>query len=221
MEYKVYNQSGKPAGKFDLPESVFGLPWNADLVHQVAVSMRSNQRHNKAESLDRGAVSGGGKKPWRQKGTGRARHGSIRSPIWRGGGATHGPTTERNYYKKINKKMRAKALAVVLSQKLRDNELLLVDNLAVDGKTKSAQTILNSLAGVTGFEKLNFKTGRRALVAVPTRSVQANRSFRNIPSATVTEVRNLNPLELLNYKYIVLADPEASLKTLTTRYESK
>src|SRR5262245_26808838 len=129
METKVYNQQGKETGKLKLPEAVFGLPWNGDLVHQVVVSMQANQREGNAHTKGRGEVRGGGKKPWRQKGTGRARHGSIRSPLWRGGGTTHGPSNERNYEKKINKKMKTKALYTVLSQKNRDGEVVLLDQV--------------------------------------------------------------------------------------------
>src|SRR5512135_1972448 len=102
MEAQIYNQKGEQTGKITLPESVFGLPWNGDLVHQVVTSMRSSEREPWAHTKDRGQVAGGGKKPWQQKGTGRARHGSSRSPIWRHGGITHGPITDKNYGKKIN-----------------------------------------------------------------------------------------------------------------------
>ena len=100
METQIYNQKGEVVKKLKLSEEVFALPWNADLVHQVVVSMTSNQRDNIAHTKNRGDVRGGGKKPWRQKGTGRARHGSNRSPIWRGGGVTFGPTNEKNWSKK-------------------------------------------------------------------------------------------------------------------------
>src|SRR5574343_1502152 len=121
METQIYNQKGKSVGKFDLPESVFGLPWNADLVHQVVTAMQANARTPVAHSRTRGEVSGGGKKPWRQKGTGRARHGSSRSPIWKGGGITHGPRNDRIFEREIPKKMRRKALFMVLSEKAKQN----------------------------------------------------------------------------------------------------
>src|SRR5277367_3501327 len=110
METPIYNAQGKKAGSLKLPENIFAVKWNDALMHQVVTSMQSNARTPVAHVKDRGAVSGGGKKPWRQKGTGRARHGSIRSPIWKGGGVAHGPRNERDYSQKVNKKMKRAAL---------------------------------------------------------------------------------------------------------------
>src|SRR5688572_16302299 len=118
MEANIYNKEGKAIGKVQLPEELFGLPWNADLVHQVVVSMQSNARAPIAHTKTRAEVSGTNQKPWQQKGTGRARHGQRISPIWRGGGISHGPRNDRNFEKKINKKMRTKALFTVLSKKM-------------------------------------------------------------------------------------------------------
>ena len=217
METKIYNQSGKATGQMELPKEVFGLKWNANLVHQVITSMMSNARPNVADTKGRGEVQGGGKKPWRQKGTGRARHGSSRSPIWIGGGVTHGPSSERNFKRKINKKMKAKALLTVLSAKLKDGEVILLDDLKLTSpKVKLASVTLANLAK-EGFEKINYKAGKRVIIATPELDENLKKSFRNIGSALVEEVRNLNPLLLLNYKYLVLVGPEESAKQLLAR----
>src|SRR3990167_1999081 len=129
MESVVYNIEGKKAGTITLPDSIFGVRWNADLVKQVADSLMSTKRKPVAHTKNRGEVRGGGKKPWQQKGTGRARHGSTRSPIWIGGGVSGGPRNEKNFDKKINKKMKAKALYTILSAKLKNGEVLFVDDL--------------------------------------------------------------------------------------------
>lgn len=218
MEAKIYNQEGKEKGKIDLPEKLFGLPWNGDLVHQVMTSMLSNSRSPIAHTKDRSEVRGGGKKPWRQKGTGRARHGSSRSPIWVGGGVTHGPRSDKNFSRKINKKMKAKALFTILSQKLRDGEVLFAESVSFDKpKTKEAQAYLNSLAKIAGYEKLVYKTGKRAILALPAKDENVEKSFRNIKSSSLMEVANLNPLDLLNYKYLVVLNPEKGLEALSAR----
>jgi large subunit ribosomal protein L4 len=218
MEAKVYNKEGQEAGKITLTKELFGLPWNADLVHQVLTSMRSNERANIADSKGRGEVRGGGKKPWRQKGTGRARHGSSRSPIWKGGGVTHGPTSERNYERKINKKMKTKALFTLLSAKLRDNEVVFMETFGfTKPQTKEAQITLNNLSKVAGFEKINYKRGRRAFVTMPKIDESTRKSFRNIQSVVVDNVINLSPLDVATYKYVIIAAPKESLEVLNRR----
>ncbi len=190
-------------------EKVWGLAWNADLVSQVVEAMRSNARAGTAAVKDRGEVRGGGKKPWRQKGTGRARHGSSRSPIWRHGGITHGPLTEKVYIKKINKKARAKALSIVLSEKLRKGEVLFVDNIAMkEPKTKEARTVIAALAGVKGFEKLLTKKRNAAYIAVDEKSDAVVKSFSNFGNIELDTVQNMNPVDLLLYKYVVIVSPE-------------
>ncbi len=218
MNAKVYNKDGKVIGETDTPEKIFGLKWNGDLVNQVISSMRSNARSNTAHTKDRSVVSGGGKKPWKQKGTGRARHGSIRSPLWVGGGVTHGPRNERNYFRKVNQKMKNKALFTVLSAKLKDGEVIFIDDLGLNGiKTKNAQTILNNLSKVEGFAPLVYQKGNRAFVAIPSKNDNVVKSFRNIKQATVDEVRNLNPLGVLSYKFLIISHPEKSLNILSSR----
>src|SRR3989344_6775011 len=211
MESKVYNQKGETVGTVSLPATVFGVSWNPDLVHQVMVGMQEGKRLSLAHAKDRGEVSGGGKKPWRQKGTGRARHGSTRSPIWRKGGVTHGPVAERVYGQKINKKMKTRALYTALSAKYRDGELIFVDRLDIDQpKPKLALAMLTNLAAATKAPALLYAQGRRALIAGLRPSSTVTKSFRNIKSVSIDEVRNLNPLDVLTYQYLVLADPEAS-----------
>ncbi|MBI2097921.1 MAG: 50S ribosomal protein L4 [Candidatus Vogelbacteria bacterium] len=218
MEAKIYNQDGKPEGTIDLSESFFNRPWNGDLVHQVVIGLQANARSGRAQTKDRGEVRGGGKKPWRQKGTGRARHGSIRSPLWRGGGVTHGPRAERLYRQKINKKMKRQALAVVLSAKLRAGGILFLKDLQLEAvKTQKAQAVINALSRVKGFNQLNYRQGKRALIAIPERNQNLQRSFRNLPAVAVEEARNLNPLGLLRYRYLVVVDPVRSLETFYGR----
>ena len=205
MESIIYNQKGKEAGKVSLPESVFGLPWNADLVHQVVVGMESNARTNVAHAKNRGDVRGGGKKPWQQKGTGRARHGSIRSPLWVGGGVTHGPRKDENFARKINKKMKAKALYTILSAKFKKGEVLFVDELALRvPKTKEARGVLVSLSKIDGFKTLISKKKNSAYVALASKDVTTEKSFRNFNNLTIDEIRNVSPLDLMKYKYVVI-----------------
>jgi len=210
MEAKVYNQSGKAVGKIELPARVFSAPLRADLVHQVVESMRSNKRAGTADAKGRGDVRGGGKKPWRQKGTGRARHGSIRSPIWVGGGVTHGPLAEKNYKRNITKKMRAQALFSVLSRKFKGGEIVFVDTLELpEVKTKSAAAVMDNLSPVLGKGKI--------LATLFNRNEKAEKSFRNLKQLEVSFLKNLNPVEVLNHKYLLIENPEESVKFLETR----
>lgn len=215
MESLIYNQKGKEAGKIELPKNIFALPWNADLVHQVVVSMASNRRNNIAYAKDRSEVRGGGKKPWRQKGTGRARHGSSRSPLWRGGGITFGPTKERDWTKKINKKMKTKALFTVLSQKARDGEMLFVDNLKFDEpKTKEARIILGEMSKIKGFSDILNKKRNAVCIALGGRNENTEKSFQNFANVALGEVRNINPLDILKYKYLLITNPRESVDFL-------
>ena len=198
MEAILYNQKAENIGKVDLPDGIFNLEMNKDLVHQVVTSQMSNKRQVIAHAKGRGEVRGGGKKPWRQKGTGRARHGSIRSPIWKGGGATFGPTKERNFKKKINKKMARKALFMALSSKAKDKQLLVVDEIKLNNpKTKEMAVILKNLSSLMG----NKPT---TLLILPAMEDKIKRSSKNLPNFSAVEARNLNPLEVLSYKYLVL-----------------
>lgn len=213
METTVYNQKGKEAGKIKIPESVFGVPWNADLVHQVVVSMTSSARHSIANTKTRGEVSGGGKKPWQQKGTGRARHGSTRSPIWVGGGVAHGPRADKNYDRKVNKKAKAKALFTILSKKFRDGEILFIDSLAFPTpKTSDAKEVMMAFSNVKGFEKFATKPKNVAIITVLKKTPTLIKSFKNFGNVEVEEWRTINPVSVLNHKYLVISDPTESFK---------
>src|SRR3954468_24273266 len=129
MEFPLYNQEAEKVGTIELADGIFGLAMNQDLLYQVITSQLANKRQVVAHAKGRGEVRGGGKKPWRQKGTGRARHGSIRSPIWVGGGVAHGPRNDKVFARSIPQKMRNKALAMALSKKLADGEVIFVESL--------------------------------------------------------------------------------------------
>ena len=198
MEYPLYNQKAENIGKVDLPDTIFNLEMNNDLVHQIVTSLRSNKRQVIAHAKGRGEVRGGGKKPWRQKGTGRARHASIRSPIWKGGGVTFGPTKERNFKKKINKKMARRALFMVLSSKAKDKQLFVLDDIRLENpKTKEMAVILKNLSSLMSKKPT-------MLLIMPSMEDKIKRSSKNLPNFSAVEARNLNPLEILSYKYLFL-----------------
>ncbi len=220
LEATVYSQKGTKAGAITLPEKVFGVKWNADLVHQVVVSMMANKRAGTAHTKDRGEVSGGGKKPWKQKGTGRARHGSTRSPLWVGGGTTFGPRNDKDYSKKINKKTRVKALYTVLSRKYALGAMLFLDTLNLGAiKTKDAAEVLTSLAKVASFKKIDSKKKTGALIVLPEANEYVAKSFANLPGATVVSVLDINPAMLLSYRHVVMVNPEAIVSVLAAKMQ--
>ena len=222
LEATVWDASGKSAGTVALPAELFGASWNADLVHQVVVGMQANARPVTAHTKFRGVISGGGKKPWKQKGTGRARHGSTRSPIWRGGGVTHGPRAEKDYTVKINRKMRAAALASVLSKKYQDGEVIFVSPMQFDlPKTKDAKAALVAIAAGAGVADLATKRKNAAVVAFAKKESNVAKSFRNIGSLTLEEARNLNPVDLVTKKYLVIENPSEALPVLQSRLAKK
>jgi large subunit ribosomal protein L4 len=170
----------------------------------------------------RGDVRGGGKKPWQQKGTGRARHGSIRSPIWVGGGVAHGPRNDKNFERKINKKAKAQALYSILSRKLKDGEILFVDSMNIPApKSKEAKNIISSLSKVKGFEKLRTKSTNAAIIALDKKTEALSKSFRNFANVSVEEFRNINPVSILNHSYLIVTNPEVSLKLLSGKTKSQ
>ncbi len=203
MNVKVYNQKGEEVGEARLPKEIFEIKMNSDLVHQVVLAQMANKRQLTAKTKDRGEVRGGGGKPWRQKGTGRARVGSNRSPIWRGGGVTFGPTAERVFKKKITKKMRRKALFMVLSAKVEKKLLLVLDDLKIEKiKTKLVKKVL---------DKLFLKKGS-GLIALAKLDKNVILAARNIPKTDTVQAKDLNILDLLSYKYLVM--PKEAIKII-------
>jgi len=210
MKITIYNQQGKETDTILLPKEIFDVKINPDLVHQVVVSQMANRRMVIAHTKTRAEVRGGGRKPWRQKGTGRARAGSIRSPLWRGGGVTFGPSKERIFKKKIPKKMRKKALFMVLSGKVKNNLLILLDKLKTEqAKTKWMVEIL---------KKLPCK-GESTLIALPEYDKNIILAARNLPEVDTIWARNLNSLDLLNFKYLIM--PKEAVKIIKETFLKK
>jgi large subunit ribosomal protein L4 len=217
LEAKIYNQKGETEGMISLPEKVFGAKWRADLVHQVVEGMRSNKRAGTADTKGRGEVRGGGKKPWRQKGTGRARHGSIRSPIWVGGGVTHGPLSEKNYKRKISKKMRSQALFSTLSKKLKDGEIIFVNSLSQNKiKTKEGAKVIADLTKGAGL-KVSKTKNPKILINFFDKEEKTLKTFRNLNGVEIAFIKDLNPLTSLSYKYLLIENPEKSVEFLSKK----
>lgn len=202
MKLNVYNQAGEATGTLELNSAIFGrVEIKPEVVHQVVTAMLSNRRNVVASTKTRAEVRGGGKKPWQQKGTGRARAGSIRSPLWRGGGITFGPRANRNFEKKLNKKMKLVGLFSVLSDKVKAEKLFVIDNLEVAIKTRDLAKALQDLA-----TKLPAVGRKITLVIAPT---QKNLlvSGRNLPNLRINVAPSLNILDLIaSDSIIVLQD---------------
>jgi large subunit ribosomal protein L4 len=217
-EMPIFSMEGKKVGSIALPEILFNAPWRGDLVHQVTTAMQANARQNRANTKDRAEVSGGGRKPWKQKGTGQARHSSTRSPIWRHGGVTFGPRSERNYSEKINRKMRIGALVSVLSRKAKDGEIILVDQFIFAApKTATAKSAIAALAAGADAKMLVTKKKNAALLALAAHNPNTIKSFNNFGNLMTEELRNLNPLDVMAHKYLVIEKPEEAFKVLLAR----
>lgn len=212
LELPVYDIEGKEISTLKLEPEIFGQKLNPDLVYQVVVSQMANKRKAIAHTKDRGEVSGGGRKPWRQKGTGRARHGSIRSPLWRGGGVTFGPRKERVFAKKIPLKMKRKALFMVLSGKVKNNLLILLDKLEIEKpKTKLIVEIIKNLKS----KIKNFQKGS-VLIVLPKMDKNIILAARNIFNVKTIQATDLNALELLSFKYLLM--PKDSIKVIKNTF---
>lgn len=205
----VKNILGADVKELTLNEALFALPSNDTLLHQVYVALSANGRIAIAHTKDRGERSGSGIKPWRQKGTGRARAGATRSPLWRKGGVTFGPTKERNFSKNTTAKMRQKAVMIALSEKIRAGKLVVLDALSYEEKkTKRFAETLRAL-GVNG-KSITF--------ALATPELSLSLMSRNVPRVLHTLTENLNVMQLLDHEYILMS--EASVAVLEKRFAS-
>ncbi|MFQ5921437.1 MAG: 50S ribosomal protein L4 [Anaerolineales bacterium] len=210
MKAEVLNIKGEKVNTAELPESIFKAEIKPDLMHQAYVRQLANARLGTHKTRTRSEVAGGGRKPWRQKGTGRARHGSIRSPIWVGGGAAHKPQP-RDYSQRMPRKMRRAALRSALSVKAGEKQITVVDEFSMtEPKTRELSEILQTLAG-----------GESALILLPAKSENVEKSVRNLPKAKVLHASYVNVRDLLQYDRLIMPigsievlqkylDPEAS-----------
>ncbi len=194
LSVKVYNQEGKESGELNLNEKIFGIKPKESVVHQVYVSICANLREPWADTKNKGEVRGGGRKPWKQKGTGRARHGSIRSPIWKGGGITFGPLSTRNYKQKINKSMNQLATLMCLSDKVNDGKLLIVDSLPTENKTKVLANWLKQLPCVN----------RKTLLLLSKVDENLNRATRNLQKLFLKKAVDVSVKDLLRNQYVLI-----------------
>lgn len=218
LEATVYSQDAKKSGTVTLPEAVFAVQWNADLVHQVVTAMQANARQPIAHTKDRSEVRGGGKKPWAQKGTGRARHGSSRSPIWRHGGVTHGPRNDKDYSQKINKKMRVKALFSVLSKKFADGQMLFMKDLSMkEPKTKEARALVTTWGSIEGYVPLATRRKNALYVVLPKSDLAIKKSFQNMGNVLVGTVGTVNPVDIMSYRYVLFVNPDESVKAMEAK----
>lgn len=208
MKTNLYNKEGKKNGTVDVSDRVFKVDWNNDLVAQALRVQEANRRLNLAHAKGRSDVRGGGRKPWRQKGTGRARHGSIRSPIWVGGGVAHGPIKEKSFSLRLNKKMRQKAIFAILSRRLNEEQIKVVESLELESpKTKELSDVLTKL-GVTG----------SALLVVAPENKNVFRASRNLPRVKVSEAKSLNVFDLLRPAAILIE--KGALDVIDTHYHA-
>ena len=194
MEIKVLNQNGSGDSNVSLPDSVFGQEFNADLVHQLVTTYIANGHQNTKGQKNRSAVRGGGKKPWKQKGTGRARAGTIRSPIWRGGGVTFARKFKKISTKKINKKMYRSAMRSIWSKLAEEDKIIALNEINIDEPPKSSQVkkILSDIGA------------SKALVVLSKNNEQLNKASKNLKECDVLTINSMNPSVLINADKVVV-----------------
>ena len=204
---KIFKQYGSSAGTMELDESVFGVEYNEAVIHQAVVAQMANARQGTKSTLTRTEVRGGGKKPWRQKGTGHARQGSIRAPQWKGGGVVFAPKP-RSFRKKVNKLVRINAITSALSAKVADGSLIIVDKLDFEPKTKNMVAVLDAL-----------KINSRVLLVLPEGSDNALRASRNIQNVRTAACEQLGVYDIVaNTVMLVTVD---AIKAIERKYTAK
>jgi large subunit ribosomal protein L4 len=195
LKVKIYNMSGEAVGEENLDPALFGIEVKVGLVHQAVIAQLANRRQVVAHTKNRGEVSGGGIKPWKQKGTGRARQGSIRSPLWVGGGVVFGPRNDRNFTQKINKKMKRKALLMCLSDRAKEEKIVLIDKLELDNfKTKKFLEIVNKLPNKE----------KKTLLVLADNNKKIVKSAANLSYIKTVEARGLNVADVLQHDYLMI-----------------
>ncbi|MFA5030715.1 MAG: 50S ribosomal protein L4 [Patescibacteria group bacterium] len=209
VKVPVYNQAGKEVEQITLRDAIFHTKLNAGLLHEVVVSFLASRREANAHAKNKGEVRGGGKKPWRQKGTGRARHGSIRSPLWRGGGVTFGPRNDRNYSKKVNVKAKRQAACIALTQKVNDKKFIIVDSLTVkESKTKQLVDALKNLPAL-----------RNLILVLDAHHTQAAQASKNVKRIDVMSPKNLNAYDVMRHDGVVIT--KAAVKQLEQHFSTR
>jgi large subunit ribosomal protein L4 len=202
----VYNQAGEKVSDMDLNPKIFGIEeLDVNLIHTAVRAQRNNLRRSIAHTKNRGEVAGSGKKPWKQKGTGRARAGSVRSPLWRHGGITFGPRSERNWSVKLNRSAFKKALFTVLTDKIRENKLVVVDKIDNVNKTKELSGLLNRIADRAGL-------GKKFMLVLATHNKDIENAGRNLQNVKITVANQLNVMDLLNFNPIFTKDSFAVIE---------
>ena len=215
MKTELYNLKNEKVGEVNLPDAIFNTKWNPVLVAQVLRAQLANARRPWAHAKTRAEVRGGGKKPWRQKGTGRARHGSTRSPLWVGGGKAHGPSKLRDYSQKVNKKMARAALFSALAKKFNDHEIKVFESFDIaEAKTKVLAGILKQILAM----KKDQKKFDLLLVSNP-KNAALKRASSNLVKTKSLDPRSLNLYDILNYKHL-FAD-KASVEEMAKHYAGK
>lgn len=205
MKVHVFDTKGKKASDIEVNDAVFGVPAKQSVMHQVYVAIEANAREPWAHTKTKGEVRGGGRKPWRQKGTGRARHGSTRSPIWKGGGVTFGPRKDRNYSKRINKKMKQLATKMALSMKAKNEKLYIVDGMEKVEKTKDMSALVSALP----------TNGKTTLILAGTDD-KLGMVVRNIPKVNLQRAIDVNLVDLMHHQNVIAT--KGAVETLESRF---